>query len=302
MASSLLAAILIARGASAMPGIKIVSSNSSAVRGETVLYVENDRQRVEERRKILQSLRPGGPVVYVSAPPIVTITRCDLNQIFTLNLDAREYVSRPMPKPPSPQELEARRAAQERALAAQKPTLLIETTTQDTGERRNILGYMARHVIITVKQIPQGESNQIPQENVTDGWYIDLDASAGCAKTAVGAFLVSGGAPRKLGEPYQPPVIRFSTVGKRETGFAVEKRELHRATLTLPDGSKQTREDVTNEMKVTSLSMTQLDPALFEIPKNFRQVEQIGRRPVLSNWMRLSAWLEYYWLRLKSAI
>jgi hypothetical protein len=147
------------------------------------------------------------------------------------------------------------------------------------------------------------ESNQIPQETVTDGWYIDLDTSLICAKGSVRSFAVlTSGGPRKPGEPPQIPIISFKSVGEPETGYAVVAKELHRATLSLPDGSKHTREDITNEMRVTALSVTQLDPALFEIPSGFRKVDEIRRTPVLSYWTRLFAWLEYYWIRIKNAI
>ncbi len=55
-------------------------------------------------------------------------------------------------------------------------------------------------------------------------------------------------------------------------------------------------------MQVTELSTRPLDDSLFEVPKNFRKVEQIRRTPVFSYWRRLLGWLDYYWARLKHAI
>src|SRR5579864_7920160 len=143
--AALLSTMLAAR-LSAMPDLKIAMRNSSAVQGETVTYLQNDRKRVEERRQVPQSLRPGpvaGPSVYVPGPPIVTITRCDLDQIFVLNLDAREFTSAPIPKPPSKEELQALEGQQPKPGVQPQPTLLIETTTEDTGERKQMFGYMA---------------------------------------------------------------------------------------------------------------------------------------------------------------
>ena len=113
-------------------------------------------------------------------PAIVTITRCDLSQMFVLNLDDREYMSMPVPQPPSIEELQARAAQRPKPAVQPQPTLLIETTTEDTGQGKQMFGYTARHVITTVRQIPLVESGQIPQETTTDGWYIDLDTLVSC--------------------------------------------------------------------------------------------------------------------------
>jgi len=284
------------------PGLKITIHNTSALRGETLIYLQNDRKRIEERRQVPQLLRRGGPFVYVPGPPVVTITRCDLDQMFVLNLDAREYMSMPIPKPPSREELQARAAQQPKPDVQAQPTLLIETTTQDTGERKQMFGYMARHVITTVKQIPLVESSQIPQETVTDGWYIDLDTSVSCAKqsSAYSALLVGG--TRKPGEPPQIPVLTFKNVGKRETGFPLMTKEFHRLIGSSPAASTQKKEEPTNETQVTELSTRPLDDSLFEVPKNFRKVEQIRRTPVFSYWRLLLGWLDYCWARLKHAI
>ena len=183
-----------------------------------------------------------------------------------------------------------------------QPTLLIETTTEDTGERKQMFGYMARHVITTVKQIPLVESGQIPQETVTDGWYIDLDTSVSCAKesSAYSGLLVSG--TRKSGEPPQIPVLTFKNIGKAETGFALMTTQFHRLISSSADASTQKKEEPTNEMQVTELSRRPLDDSLFEVPKNFRKVEQIRRTPLFSYWKRLLGWLDYYWPRSKHAI
>lgn len=192
----------------AIDGLKIIARNTVAGRhGETVTYLQSDRKRVEERRQVPQLLRRGGPFVYVRAPRIVTITRCDLDQMFVLNLDQREYMSMPIPKPLTKEELQARAAQQPKPIAPSQPTLLIESTTQDTGERKQMFGYLARRVITTVKQMPLIDSGQIPQETVTDGWYIDLDISISCAKSSSGAFGLLVGGTRRPGNPLS---VQFS--------------------------------------------------------------------------------------------
>src|SRR5207245_11456228 len=92
------------------PGLKITIHNTSALRGETLIYLQNDRKRVEERRQVPQPLRRRGPFVYVPGSPVVTITRCDLDQMFVLILDALEDML--MLIPGARARLEARAAAQ----------------------------------------------------------------------------------------------------------------------------------------------------------------------------------------------
>jgi hypothetical protein len=223
-----------------------------------------------------------------------------LDQVFVLNLDDREYVSTPMTKPASKEELQAR-GAQRPKPAVRQPTLLVETTTEDTGERKQMFGYTARRVITTVKQIPLVESGQmIPQETATDGWYIDLDTSVSCVRSG-NTFAVLTDVTTRPGEPPQLPVLTFKSVGKRETGFALVTKEVHRLIGSLPDGSSQ-RSEVSKETQVTELATGPLDPALFEVPRNFRRVPRIRRTPVVSYWKQSLGWLDYYWARLKRTI
>ncbi len=298
---------MLAQTAPRAAGLRIKTHYSSPLSGDTITYIENDRKRVEERRQFLQPLRPrgGGPVVYVTAPPIVTITRCDRNEIYTLSADAHEFTSRPIPKPPSKEQIEARSAALKKLVGEppSTPTLLIETTTNDSGERKQMFGHTARHVITTVKQLPIGDSGTLPQENVTDGWYIDLDTSISCVPGAASFFAVLvGGAPRKPGERYLPPVPSYKNVGKPETGFAVETKRSHHlldASGAILAGQRMLPAD---EMHVTEIATIPLDPALFEVPKSFRKVDRIQRAPVLTFWQRWLGWLGYYWMRLRDAL
>lgn len=280
---------------SAQSGLKIAVRNSSPARGETITYLEKDRKREEERRELPRLQPGGGPFTYVPAPAIVRITRCDLNQVYVLKLEGGEYTSIPISKPSVAQRLWiAAQRALVKFLARPAPNLLIETTTQDTGERKQMFDRIARHVVTTVKQIPLVESRQLAQETVTDGWYIDLDTSLSCIKASPVSFsfLVGG---RGV------PILTFKNVGRPETGFALMTKEVHRLSRPLPDGSTP-KDQITNEMQVTELSTGPLDPALFEVPKTFRKGRQIGPVPAWSYSRRLLAWFRVYWRQLERVI
>jgi len=110
------------------------------------------------------------------------------------------------------------------------------------------------------------------------------------------------GATTKIGEPPQFPVITFKNVGNPERGLALKTKEVFRTIVSLPIHPDRIVESVGQETEVTELSTEPLDPALFEVPKNFRKVSEIRRAPVVPYWTRMRGWLDYYWVRLKRAI
>ncbi|MGH9511194.1 MAG: hypothetical protein ACRD2U_03555 [Terriglobales bacterium] len=242
---------------------------------DETIYVQGDRKRMEFRNYSGQR-KADGSQQWLSGPRLAALTRCDLGQVFELNLDAAEYVSAPYPpKPLTQAEIEARGLGKQDMSPSRKPTLRIETTTVDTGERKEFFGHIARHVIITGKQIPLEGSHSEPQETVTDGWYIGLDPQVSCdRKLSRGkrahSYLVAGRQPAEKPE--------FVDIGEPETGFAVQLVMVSKGTYTLPDGTiKQT--DSKSETLVTHLELGSLDPGLFEIPPGFKRVKHIERNP-----------------------
>ena len=133
--------------AAEIPGIKMTIQRGAAgnMQRQTI-YLQGDRKRIEFRSSVGRA-RPDGTLQQLYGPPLAAITRCDLGQSFELNLDTSEYISIPYPpKPLTPEEIKARGLTPV-TYASDKPTLRIEVTTADTGERKEIFGRMARHVI-----------------------------------------------------------------------------------------------------------------------------------------------------------
>ena len=268
---------------------RIFAGNSS----EQTIYVQGDRKRMEFRNYAGQQ-KADGSQQWLSGPRLVAITRCDLGQVFELNLDAAEYVSAPYPpKPLTQAEIEVRGLRKADMSQSSEPTLRIETTTLDTGERKEFFGHTARHVIITRKQIPLERSHSEPQETVTDGWYLDLDPQVSCdrklskGKRAHG-YLGAGNKPAEKPE--------FVDIGESETGFPVQSVMVSKGTYTLPDGAtKQTNSKT--ETLVTQLELGSLDPGLFEIPPRFKHVRQIERNPKVS-----ASSTQDFWERFKAKV
>jgi hypothetical protein len=259
------------------------------------IYLQGDRKRMEFRNYM------GGK----EGPRLVAIIRCDLGQIFELNLDAREYTSSPYPPKPLTKEEIAKRGLQIPAgYATDKPTLRMEVTTADTGERQEMFGHIARHVITTRKQVPLEGSHIEPQESVTDGWYIDskgidLNQRLSCdrkwpeeGKGHAYAYLHAAGGNQPIDKP------EFVTIGEPETGFALHSVTTTKITYTLPDGNRK-QSALKNEVRVTQLEEGPLDPALFEIPPGFKHVDHIERNPVAS---ASSSQLNDLWQRVKASV
>lgn len=244
-------------------GVKMTVRHTSAGgSSEHTTYFRLDARRMEYRNVI----------GYQYGPHIASIVRCDLGEAFELNLDQREFDSRPYPPKPLTKEQLAKWGMKPREPAQPgPPTLRIEIATVDTGERKDFFGHTARHVVTTRKETPLEGSHSQAQESVTDGWYIDLDTAISCdLKWPVNkkgfARLTAGNAPQER--------IEFVQKGDTETGFPVEWKITSESQYTLPDG---TRKETTskNTMKVIEFVEGPLDPALFEVPAGFRKVEGI---------------------------
>jgi hypothetical protein len=262
---------------------------------EETTYLQGDSRRVDFRSSTGRT-RADGSVDLRYGPHIAFITRCDLGQMFELNLDAHKYSSTQYPPKPLAKE-------QMKAIGiktplyselASKSTLLIETTTVDTGERKQLFRHSARHVIATRKETPLEGSQQEPQASVTDGWYIDLDPRISCDfKDGEHAYLHawSSGGDRAPDRP------KFVDAGKPETGFALELKTTSRSVYTLADGTKK-ESTSTNERTVTQLEEGPLDPAVFEIPAGFRQVAHVETNPPM-DWQTV---LANYWQWLETRV
>jgi hypothetical protein len=151
-------------------GIKITTIRRNTFRDTSedlsrepeVFYIQGDWRRWERSRSYSGHARPDGTSQRIYGPRTVTIVRPDLGKMFELNLDVSEYAESPWPpKKPQPltkEQMAARGITMPPPAASTKPTFQIETTTRDTGERKEMFGYLARHVITTRRGKRLGES------------------------------------------------------------------------------------------------------------------------------------------------
>jgi hypothetical protein len=281
-------------------GIKITTVHRSTSRNgggdvfawsnEETFYVQGEWRRDELPR----SVRGGGSTPRIYGPRVVSIVRPDLRQQFDLNLDASQYSQSSLDwlySPPQPLEkLQGLTKEELQAMGIKMPpppsdkvTFRIETVTKDTGERKEMFGYLARHVITTRKEIPLEGSRRAAQEMTKDGWYIDIEpqsypalypphplpASKSAQPGRLRSYL-SGGSP----VPEKP---EFVDVGEPETGFALQELRMTRLTFTRADGSTVQHDDRAETL--VTLEKGTYDVALFEVPSGFKRVPQINRNP-----------------------
>ena len=247
--------------------------------GDRTVYVQGDRRR-EEFPTGGKYKKADGSVQWIEGPRLAEITRCDLGQTFELNLDAAQYAAWAYPpKPLTKEQVEALRLKMPQTLMPPKPTFRIETTTRYTGERKEMFGHIARHVITTIKYTPLEDGRREPQDTSIEGWYIDLNQQLSCNQEWVEGMRAHTFMSVRVGN--QPPEWpEFIDIGKRETGFALQEITTSRGTHAQRDGTKKQTE-LKLETLVTQFEEGPLDPALFEVPPGFKLVDHIERNPTL---------------------
>lgn len=243
----------------------------------TYSYIQGDRKRTEYRKSRRQPSDRSVQPIY--GPRLALIIRCDLGQYFELNLDTSEYTASPYPpKQPTKEEIKARGLENPATRMPENPTIRVETKTTNTGERKEMFGRMARHVITTTTQTALEGSHSDPQQSITDGWYIDFDQHLSCDQNPpkggqgyISVYMSAGRGKPLMEKP------EFVTVGEPETGLALYSLTTSKSASTLPDAYTSK-----SETRVTRFEEGPLDPALFEIPPGFKLVDRIERNPPAS--------------------
>jgi len=192
-------------------------------------------------------------------------------QVYDLDLDAREYIGS---KTDLPGTVTSSRPSKVKFSGR---TQVINRESVDTGERREMFGFQARHIITIQKTAcDPGNTSAGNREVEVDGWYVDSDisrfptwvhqAGAGLVPTAVAITPVgrSSGERDKIEVRQTGPAPRFPLKLKITVVYNVPQ----------PDGSSR-RYTRVQETEVVELSRTPLDATLFEVPDDFKKVDTI---------------------------
>lgn len=231
----------------AFADVKIkVRQTASGQTYENTTYIKGKRQRAEQNTGGIQT---------------INITQCDLKRSIQIMPQSQAYLIDLWEQ-----------AAQQNATADQSKiqnpkskieqggTVTLTYTTKDTGERKPMFGYTARHLIITTdtKSSPDA-CTKINSKMVTDGWYIDAAFALDCD-----AQRYNGYNPTREKTGCQD---RYETkqIGTAKRGYPVYEK------MTMFDESGKEIYSFVNE--VTELSNTTLDAALFDVPQGYREVK-----------------------------
>ena len=256
-------------------------------------YFQGSRSRSESRSSAGYAAHPGDAPVYTWGPRQAMIQQCDARRSLMLNLDAREYTSTELDERGVPNGYKAPVIPQTHS-AQGSVEIFIDAI--GTGERKEMFGHTARHVITRERRVVSPGNCQHNMSSETDGWYIDLDVpSLSCAEVPRKATTV--GVALAASSFCSQQRLEVHRTGVSETGFPVSLATTTHTSVPQADGS--TREYTNSSTsEVVELSEAPLDPALFEVPPGFKLVARINTQPPVPTMIAIQMWLE----RVKHAI
>lgn len=217
----------------------------------TTLYFKGAWQRTERYLEF-----PSG-VPGQRTARFAMLTRCDDRRTVILNHDELFYRS-------SPLEDIDRSVSWVRSWWGKTPAsrvagadVKIIVNTVDTGERRQLGPFSARHVITTTTTNPSPDATTRASESVEDGWYVDLPPP-GCRDGgdahafAIGSVVRPGASPDRV-------TVEFR--GARRGGFPIEQTRRDEGTHGAP---------ITTRVTLIEFSEAALDTSLFDVPAGYR--------------------------------
>ena len=213
---------------------------------ENSTYIKGKRQRSETN---------GGQMI--------TITQCDLRRNLMLMPMTKTYMVQPYDdasSAPSSAGVMSNSRPPLQQPSKKGGVVTSTVTTRDTGERKQMFGYTARHIITTmVMESSPDACSPSNHKMEIDGWYIDaafaLDCDLGRNYTPYRPQMNSGGCHDRY---------ETKQIGTAKKGFAVWEK----TTMFGPNGAESF--STTNE--VIEFSQATLDASLFEPPADYREV------------------------------
>lgn len=187
----------------------------------------------------------------------INVIQCDLKRTIQINDSSRKYVITSF----ATDEGDTTGAGAGHSTAAagsgQKGGVVTMTiNTVDTGERKEIFGFTARHLKrTTMMQSEPGACSQNKMKIENDGWYINLEYGLAC-ESANRAAQMGPTSAEGCRDRYQ-----YRRTGPATLGFPL----IETTTMFGDDG----RATFTMMKEVIEISRQSLDAALFEIPAGY---------------------------------
>lgn len=184
----------------------------------------------------------------------VTITQCDMKRTVQINDRARKYLIAPMEDGSSSTSTSAA-AGGTGAPATRGGVVTMTVNTVDTGERKEIMGFTARHLKrTTIMESSPDSCSQQKMKIETDGWYLEYGLNCpGNRGSDWASTNTSGCRDRYV----------YKTTGPAHAGYPLQET----TTMYGLDGSVT----MTMTKEVVEISRQPLEAALFDIPAGYTQ-------------------------------
>ena len=221
---------------------------NSSVFTETI-YLKGARRREERFVKLAST------VSLNQTHHGVTLTQCDERRLVDLNDDALTYAVMPFVDWTARLKVARGRASTRQLPDMSGPEVKIIVDSVDTGERRQLGRYVARHIVTTTITEATPEAHHRSGRNEEDGWYIDLPTCWEQDDTRTFARL--DGEVTRSGEPLDR--MRYEFRGTARHGYAIEET----SRSSGPDA-------YVDKIELIEFSEAAVDPILFTIPRNYQ--------------------------------
>ncbi len=236
-------------------------NNMMGMKTESTIYVKGMRKRTEP-----------GSVVGMPAQP-VTIEQCDLQRTIKINDKKKLYFIEPFSK-------ETEEVIDEDAKPVtpvkNKPVAPVTNSQTggvinmwynitDTGERKKMYGFTARHVWTSQKIKPSPNACSMKDSIIikTDGWYIDFPQFNCPVQYRPSKASMP---PNERVQPECKDKFVNHRSGKGKLGFPLTETR----TIIMGNKTSQTSEFATT-IETLELSTAKLDSMLFEIPAGYKE-------------------------------
>ncbi len=188
---------------------------------------------------------------------MVTITQCDIGRDLQLNPAMKTYMVNMYEDGTPVKQTEP--TTTKSTEVTKGGTMFVTTTIKDTGERKQMFGFTARHIIQTIETESSPDAcNPSKTKMEMDMWVIDAEFASGCSTTnqyRQYKNTKSGGCQDK---------VVPKTIGSAKSGYPLWTK------MTSFDANG--KETFSTVSEVIELSKATLDQALFEAPADYREV------------------------------
>jgi hypothetical protein len=244
------AAVLALTGTAAAD-VKIkVKQTMSGQTSENTTYIKGKRTRTE--------MMDGAAI---------SVSQCDIGRDLQLFPQTKTYTITTYDGTPA---ASGESQNQSGAVAKKGGVMYVTTTIRDTGERKQMFGYTARHIVQTI-QTEAGPESCFPTKSKMeiDAWVIDGEFGTACTQSRTYRPYNSGRSTGCIDK------VVPKTVGSAKSGYPLWQK----MTSFDADG----KESFSMVQEVVEMSKATLADSLFEAPADYRQVKDASEAYAVQN-------------------